>query len=314
VASLSAHLTAGAEHGRLGFHSGCPRCREERLAGSVDREPLVSRRAQAALAAGVLAVSTVTPTVSLAAEPDQEQEGGAAPSPDGGTGGTLDDPGFDPGGEDTTLEVDTGALSGSPEAGSDVDEGAEAAPVEGEEQDDADGRLVLSEQPAATVPTDGGPAPAAGPAPLLTDPTAETEPQPAPPAAGQLVERGEARREPARRIVPVAPAPAKKGGERPAASAPTTPTAPSPTVQPPVSVEHLPVSQPATGDTAPVRGDSYTVRHGDSLWSIARRLLGADASNGQVAREVNRLWQLNEERIGTGDPSRLHVGTLLKLR
>jgi hypothetical protein len=29
---------------------------------------------------------------------------------------------------------------------------------------------------------------------------------------------------------------------------------------------------------------------------------------------VNRLWQLNEERIGTGDPSLLHVGTLLKLR
>ena len=56
--SLSAHLTAGtAEHGRLAFHPDCPRCRAERLAGSLAADSLVSRRGQAALAAGLLAFS-----------------------------------------------------------------------------------------------------------------------------------------------------------------------------------------------------------------------------------------------------------------
>ena len=37
------------------------------------------------------------------------------------------------------------------------------------------------------------------------------------------------------------------------------------------------------------------------------------ASAGQIARMVSRLWELNEERIGTGDPDMLHVGTVLRL-
>jgi nucleoid-associated protein YgaU len=53
---------------------------------------------------------------------------------------------------------------------------------------------------------------------------------------------------------------------------------------------------------------------GDSLWSIARRILGSEASNSQLADQVTRLWVLNDQRIGTGDPDLLHVGTLLRLR
>jgi nucleoid-associated protein YgaU len=56
------------------------------------------------------------------------------------------------------------------------------------------------------------------------------------------------------------------------------------------------------------------VRPGDSLWSIARRLLGPSAFNGQIAREVSRLWRLNKERIATGDPNLLRIGTQLRLR
>jgi nucleoid-associated protein YgaU len=78
-------------------------------------------------------------------------------------------------------------------------------------------------------------------------------------------------------------------------------------------VQTTPVSQPADPADGPVKGDAYTVRPGDSLWSIARRQLGPQASTGQLARRVNRLWELNEERIGTGDPSMLHVGTVLRL-
>jgi nucleoid-associated protein YgaU len=56
------------------------------------------------------------------------------------------------------------------------------------------------------------------------------------------------------------------------------------------------------------------VRPGDSLWSIARRLIGTNATNGRIAKQVTRIWQLNRERIGTGDPNLLHVGTQLRLR
>jgi nucleoid-associated protein YgaU len=71
-------------------------------------------------------------------------------------------------------------------------------------------------------------------------------------------------------------------------------------------------AQPITREPRGSRG--YVVRPGDSLWSIAKRQLEADSSAGRIAREVNRLWELNRERIGTGDPSLLHVGTSLLLR
>jgi len=73
------------------------------------------------------------------------------------------------------------------------------------------------------------------------------------------------------------------------------------------------VSQPGSPADRLITGQSYTVRAGDSLWSIARRLLGPEATAGRVAREVNRLWELNRDRIGTGNPSLIHVGTVLKL-
>ena len=39
----------------------------------------------------------------------------------------------------------------------------------------------------------------------------------------------------------------------------------------------------------------------------------AELQIARVAREVNRLWTLNSERIGTGDPDLLMVGTRLTL-
>jgi nucleoid-associated protein YgaU len=58
----------------------------------------------------------------------------------------------------------------------------------------------------------------------------------------------------------------------------------------------------------------HVVEPGESLWSIARRLLGPDASPARIAREVDRLWELNRDRIGTGDPDVLMVGARLRLR
>jgi nucleoid-associated protein YgaU len=56
------------------------------------------------------------------------------------------------------------------------------------------------------------------------------------------------------------------------------------------------------------------VRPGESLWSIAKGLLGGGASTAGIAREVNRLWELNTNRIGTGNPDLLMIGTKLRLR
>jgi len=82
------------------------------------------------------------------------------------------------------------------------------------------------------------------------------------------------------------------------------------------------VAEPAASSPAAVsrgreaqRGDRFhVVRRGESLWSIAKDLLDDGASVAQVAREVNRLWELNSSRIGTGDRDLLMVGTRLALR
>jgi Tfp pilus assembly protein FimV len=59
---------------------------------------------------------------------------------------------------------------------------------------------------------------------------------------------------------------------------------------------------------------THAVLPGESLWTIATDLLGSDATTARVAREVHRLWQLNRDRIGTGDANLLMVGTRLELR
>ena len=59
---------------------------------------------------------------------------------------------------------------------------------------------------------------------------------------------------------------------------------------------------------------THTVFAGESLWAIATDLLGREATPAAVAREVHRLWQLNRDRIATGDPDLLIVGTRLLLR
>ena len=55
------------------------------------------------------------------------------------------------------------------------------------------------------------------------------------------------------------------------------------------------------------------LRQGECLWWIAHDQLGGDAGPVQVARLVNRLWELNRERIGTGEPGLLRAGTGLQL-
>ena len=87
-----------------------------------------------------------------------------------------------------------------------------------------------------------------------------------------------------------------------------------PPAEPPTAPPTYATATPAAEPVRAVSGPTYTVQPGDSLWSIAARLLGPDAASAAIADEVRRLWTLNERRIGTGDPNLLIAGTALELR
>jgi hypothetical protein len=68
---------------------------------------------------------------------------------------------------------------------------------------------------------------------------------------------------------------------------------------------------PAGGRNSP---STYVVEPGQSLWMIAQGLFAEPASISKIAFEVGRLWQLNTERIGTGNPDLIYPGQELRLR
>jgi nucleoid-associated protein YgaU len=338
VGSLTAHLVEAGDHGRLRFHPSCPVCRRERLFGTLSSEPVVSRRAQAVIAGGLLAVSSAAPGAVFAAEPDRQVEGVATPEQP--TGVELDDPGFDPGG-DTALPFHTAPVPTVP--GSDGEDAGDGAPLDVEPVQDLDGRLApltdtepqpLGEEapvPPAEVVSPGVPGEPSVPDQLGT-PSPST-PAPGPPhdhgsETGAGTTRPDRARGPsdekpgAKRDDGAAPTP-RAGTGRPAlAPAPYVAPAPAPAIlaSQPVAVAQPVAEDAATGAATTTRTgrlgehSSYLVEPGDSLWSIAKRLLGREASPARIAREVNRLWSLNAERIATGDPDLLMVGTKLQLR
>jgi nucleoid-associated protein YgaU len=58
---------------------------------------------------------------------------------------------------------------------------------------------------------------------------------------------------------------------------------------------------------------TMVIRSGDSLWAIARRLVGPRASDEAVETKLVAIWNLNAGRIGTGDPNLIFPGTRLRL-
>lgn len=327
MASLTAHLTDSGDHGRLGFHPSCPACRQQRLFGSLPSDALISRRAQAALASGVLALSAAGPSAALAQEPDQQVEGtpGAEQAP--GEGG-----------------ADSSPLLEAPAEGPDVDRTLPLA-------DPSDSELT-EDVPIETEPVDS-PSPPAAPSPQPEakrdpKPTAdqlepETGPHPTSPASPAespvLVESPREARPPgASNDSPAAlrddPGPEALQLEQTAETgprdhsapetplteaAPVAPIAPQAAVVPGPAAETAPTSvstaAPPKAEPASARSGRFlVVQPGDSLWSIAKRTLGPNASPAKIAREVNRLWRLNSGQIGTGSPDLLMVGTKLRLR
>jgi hypothetical protein len=291
----------------------------------------VSRRAQAALAAGLLAFSAgVAPAGAQVPEIDPEQQ--AAPAPGGEPPGLQPD--LDPG-EADGFDYETAPVPGGPQAGGDEDEGL-GAPVDSDPTIDPEVPLPPEGQapapPAPSAPAPGPSAPEAAPAPASppTPPPAAPVPAPAaPPAAGadqlappprppgELLEyprqHGGASKVRAVRIGLDPTPPAMHAGAQPVAvgSVSPQPADSVPTASP--SVEAVPVSQPVSASESRIDGGTYLVRPGDSLWSIATRLLGPGATAAEIADEVNRLWEINKDRIATGDPDLLRVGTELRL-
>jgi LysM domain len=341
VNSLSAHLTAGPDHGRLRFHPDCPLCSGQRLAGALSDTGLPAR-ARAGLLAAVLGAGTVVPSSVAAASgpgkpptakasqaPVQVPNPGRRPAPPSTP--TQPSPGTD---ETQEAPVDEAPqlrdILTNPEAGTDT----QGEDVSGEEET-APAPAPLGQAPVQPAPVEPAPAPLGGPpsepppvvlppAPPPSPPTPTLGPSPAPveqPPAAELEQptspdragRNTKRQAPEHRAEPRQPALRPVTQSEPAPQ-PSSAAPPVDTVTPTASTATVALSQPTEPPGGPITGSSYSVRPGDSLWSIARRLLGSEASAGRIAREVNRLWELNRDRIGTGDPSLIHVGTVLRLQ
>jgi LysM domain len=250
------------------------------------------RRLLALTLVAMLLLGSVFPGFTLARESDSEGEGSAPPVE------VPIDPGFDPGGEEEALE-EAPAPSG--------EEDADAVEVEAE--------VNLEIPPAGEVTsaaTEVPPDETASAAPVATP-----EPTPAAPEPVQQQAPEAKSAEPVANQSIVAPKQRPAGeqatssgataGEAAPASEPSEEEAPS-----------APAPQPAATPPADhgrhLGGkDSYVVRSGDCLWHIAAAMLPGGASDAEIAGQVARLWALNEDSIGTGDPSLIYAGTTLLL-
>jgi len=332
--SLTAHFREAESHDRLPFHPSCPICRQTRLSGTIPAGGIVSPRTQAVLAAGLLALPAVAPAASaFAAEQDQQQEG-TAPVADSAPSDPAGNPDFDPGGETTDLPE---AVAAAPQTQAPADVGDDdAGPVEEAPAINPDEPVVdpgdgsgapLAQQPGspegATPPDTSASAPTPPPTPSDTTSGAPPVPTaipdaPAPattPPAAQAPQAGErADRSPRRKRA--RPARPVSGEHR---AAPTVAVAGAPAVAvaaaPPTSTRVVAAAVTAVrGDRAKPGDRTHVVLAGESLWAIASDVLGPEATPAEVAREVHRLWQLNRDRIGTGDPDLVMAGTELVLR
>jgi LysM domain len=243
----------------------------------------------------MLVLGSVFPGFALAAESDSEGEGTAPPVE------VPVDPGFDPGGEEEVLEE-------APAAGSDEETGAVEVEAEVNLETPPAGEVTSAatetapDQTPSTAPsTSPEPAPAAPePEPIQQQvPEAKTSE----PVANQSIVAPKQR--------PAGEQAASSGasaGDAAQASEPSEEEAPSAPAPQPVA------TPPADHGRHLAGKDSYVVQSGDCLWHIAADRLPGGASDAEIAGEVARLWALNEDSIGTGDPSLLYAGTTLRLR
>jgi nucleoid-associated protein YgaU len=79
-----------------------------------------------------------------------------------------------------------------------------------------------------------------------------------------------------------------------------------------MSVKGSTMAAAAVTSSTRVDTSAYRVRAGDSLWAIARRSLGAHASDATIATTWRRIYADNRTVVGP-NPSRLPAGSVLRL-
>jgi hypothetical protein len=329
--SLAAHLRKSDAHGQLPFHPSCPICRQTRLVGSLATRGVVAPRTSAVLAAGLLAVSAGAPAATALAQD------GPTPVTPSGSPDPTDSPDYDPGDESPQMP-DVPQPPGAPIPTDGDDDGG--APVDQEPTGDVSDPVPDldddSGTPAAPAPMPTATEPDPSPAPVSPEPTPTPVPTPTANPSAETAPAATPAPTPVPTAVPLAhsrvhkahrhpqpqtahPRPAPSIVSKPVRSvgyqAPSTATSVVVRMAPPV-VRPAPrlVAARTTAHPARPRDHVHTVHPGESLWAIASDVLGGDASPAQVAREVHRLWTLNKDRIGTGNPDLLMVGTRLALR
>ena len=332
--SLTAHLVESGDHGRLGFHPDCPVCRQVRLFGSLSADPVISRRAQAALASGVLALSAVGPPRRWRKSPTIRSRVGRNPHRTGAPAvprprrllrrhsprrlrpiSTRRHPRALRPQNFRTSSRSRPSLSRLrlPQTIRAPTRGRHPSPWIPRSHT----RTALRRQPSPSRPR------------RRRNPPGRRRRLRHPKRRASSIQQTRQRdplstaspRKKQRKSCPAItppPRPRKAWSDRrpPLSRRPWSPRLRSSPRRPPS--RHLSPPRAIQRRRArPQRGRNQAflvVQSGDSLWSIAKRLLGPDASAAQIARKVSRLWDLNDDRIGTGRPDLILVGTKLRLR
>ena len=337
--SSGAQFSPGPDRGRTLFHPDCPVCRKQHLAGALSDAGLPARvrvrLLAAALGAGTLVPSSLALASDVGKPPTTKASQAPAPTPTPAPAPPASPAPDQPSvGTDETQEtpVDEAPqlrdLLTSPEAGTD----AGGEDVSGEAEETAPPPVPIGQAPAEPAPAEPTPAPLGQPpappppveppAPAQTGPAPSPQPPPAPveqpPSVTHEVATPHTVRPRGKRKAPERRAKPRGAAAQPVAQSEVA----LQRVEIALPVDAVPaatttpdlVSQPPEPPSGPITGRAYTVQPGDSLWSIARRLVGPEPSDGRIAREMNRLWQLNRDRIGSGDPSLIYAGTVLRIQ
>jgi hypothetical protein len=248
--------------------------------------------------AALLVLASTLPSFAVAGESDSEGEGTAPPIEV-----PVGPPDFDPGGEETELEDseaegDEEGVAVEAEAEVEIEPPAPVEPIA------ASGPSVEPPPPAPPLST---PAPAPAPEPAQPEPSSE-----APPMAN--------RSEPIANQAIKAPHQERKAAGDSAASDPGSSAAGGGGGEVPPA-EEAPATSPSSEPAPPAREgrklagkNLYVVQPGDCLSYIAAALLPPGSDTEAIEEKVTELWQMNEDRIGTGDPDLIYIGTVLRVR
>jgi hypothetical protein len=167
--------------------------------------------------------------------------------------------------------------------------------------------------PEPPTPTPAAPPPPTADPPTIVEPLTDTsaEPPAKRPRSTPKAKRDE-QRTGGSRAAAEAPAPAEP--EQASTGDPAEPSPAAAAEPPQASPAEVELVAHATGGRARPSDRFHVVRPGESLWSIAADSLGDRATPARIARRVNALWELNRDRIATGNRDLLMVDTRLRLR